>query len=191
MLENSCWMEQEEIDCLTRLARTCKPGRNIVEIGSYRGCSTLALAEGAGPGVMVYSIDPHLEGDDPIFKLAHYSPLDKQVLYRRLLGAHDRKDAGRLFPFDRVSLIELSSRQVDPDLLPHPFGLVFVDGDHSLDGAMDDAQRFGFWLCPGGYLAMHDRNDLGPQLVIRELLKGEGYELVEDVVRMAVLRKVG
>lgn len=182
MIENSCWMEQGEIDCLTRLARTCKPGHNIIEIGNFRGCSTLALVDGAGPGVTVYSIDPHHEGDDPLFNQAHYSPNDKKVLYRSLINA------GAL---GRVSLIEIQSWQVDPARLSPPFGLIFVDGDHSYSGARSDALRFGFHLVPGGYLAMHDCLDAGPKQVIGELLAGRGHEMVEEVVRLAVLRKVG
>jgi predicted O-methyltransferase YrrM len=175
-------MEQEETDCLTRLARTCQTDQNIVEIGNFRGCSTLALAAGAGPGVMIYSIDPHPEGPCPLFNEAYYSPLDKTILYQRMI------DHGFLH---KVSLIELSSREVDPDLLPHPFGLVFVDGDHSYLEASEDALEYGFHLIPGGFLAMHDRNDVGPKQVIEELVAGGGYEVTEEVVRLAVLRKVG
>ena len=51
---------------LYRLASEVPEGQVIVEIGSYRGATTCALALGsnAGNGVEVFSIDPHVHLQD-------------------------------------------------------------------------------------------------------------------------------
>src|SRR5437868_8006845 len=51
----------EELLFLEGLAREVQPPECIVEVGSYRGRSTAALAAGsrAGGGAAVYAIEPH------------------------------------------------------------------------------------------------------------------------------------
>ncbi len=54
-------IQREEARCLYNLARHASAKGVIVEIGSYRGLSTVALAKGSlkGSGIPVYAIDPH------------------------------------------------------------------------------------------------------------------------------------
>jgi predicted O-methyltransferase YrrM len=55
------FLKLEEISLLYDVARRCVDKGVIIEIGSWKGKSTICLALGSkdGPRVKVYSIDPH------------------------------------------------------------------------------------------------------------------------------------
>ena len=55
------WMGDGEGQILYKLAGKCKGKGVILEIGSWKGRSTIWLANGsmAGPNVTVYAVDPH------------------------------------------------------------------------------------------------------------------------------------
>lgn len=53
------WLRKMEAYLLFYVARKCSSLGSIVEIGSYEGKSTIALASGAPEGLTVYAIDPH------------------------------------------------------------------------------------------------------------------------------------
>src|SRR5262249_3991502 len=93
----------------------------IVEIGSYRGRSTAALALGtrAAYGVPVYAIEPHEE-----FRgiLGGAFGADERACFMRNMLALDLTDI--------VHLVNLSSEFVTAGAWPHPVGLLWVDGDH-------------------------------------------------------------
>ena len=57
------WLTEEEGQALYDLARACTGKGVIVEIGSWKGKSTVCLGLGSqeGSSVPVYSIDPHAD----------------------------------------------------------------------------------------------------------------------------------
>jgi predicted O-methyltransferase YrrM len=123
----------EEAAYLFRAAR--EAGRwLVVEIGRFRGGSTLLLAA-AAPNAEVWSYDiavPEREEYD--------APL-RETLVR--------------FGFERrVRLLtEDSSAAALP---PEPCDLVFVDGDHSTHGVLADARHWLPALRDGGRMVFHD-----------------------------------
>ena len=59
----------------------------------------------------------------------------------------------------RVHLVVGDSRTVEPP--PRPCALVFVDGDHTYEGARADHERWSELVAPGGHLLFHDAVDVG------------------------------
>ena len=57
------WMSTDQIARLHAAAAAATAGDQIVEIGSFRGRSTIALAGAAADGVCVVAIDPHAGND--------------------------------------------------------------------------------------------------------------------------------
>jgi len=57
------WMSPDQAEALYAAAAACRRGDQIVEIGSFRGRSTIVLASAAEPGVDVIAIDPHAGND--------------------------------------------------------------------------------------------------------------------------------
>jgi hypothetical protein len=164
-----------EAKLLTRLASEVDEGC-IVEIGSWRGMSTIALANGAH--VPVYAIEPHEHFVGPLGGV--FGPDDRRAFFENLL------EAGVV---ERVRLVNLSSEVVTPGW-QLPVGLLWVDGDHRYDAVKRDFECWKPHL--RDLVAFHDtiQRNLGSTQFVDELL-ADGYELVEQVQGTKVLRRSG
>ncbi len=156
------WLTREEGELLYRLARGCTGRGVIVEIGSFKGKSTIWLAKGAeaGAGVPVYAIDPHTGSAE------HRTTGDGQIwTYEEFMNNLRRAGVEGL-----VHPLLTTSAEAAPSF-HQPVELLFIDGDHRYEAVRQD---FNLWfpkLVEGGYLLMHDtiRWD-GPRRVARESL---------------------
>jgi predicted O-methyltransferase YrrM len=126
----------EEAAHLFRTARDAGPG-TLVEIGRYKGGSTLVLATAMHPGARLVSYDLHAVPGVP-----------SADFDRELRGVLERYGLG-----DRVELVVGDSHTAE---LPGGCVLVFVDGDHSLEGVLADYEHWKRALEPGGHLLFHD-----------------------------------
>jgi predicted O-methyltransferase YrrM len=173
-------MTDDEAACLYTLAREAAGGC-IVEIGSFHGKSTVALALGTrgGAGLRVYAVDPFM----PFTGLlgGRFGPEDKTVLLRNLLLA----DVA-----DRVWLLHLGSTQAARGW-QEPIALLWVDGDHSEPAVRADLAAWGPFVAPGGVVALHDSLDpgLGPRRVVEEMVGGGRWQKVREAGTITVLRK--
>ncbi|GAB4370816.1 MAG: hypothetical protein Kow0062_05840 [Acidobacteriota bacterium] len=171
-------VEPRESALLHRLARETREGC-IVEVGSYRGRSASLLGAGslAGARRPVYAVDPHAEFRGLLG--GEFGPQDREAFYRAMLAT----GCWRI-----VRLVNLSSEVVTPGWT-EPVGLLFLDGDHSLEGVRRD---FGCWrehLLAGARVAFDDASDpdLGPWRLIEELVSGGDWRRIEQVGRITVL----
>jgi predicted O-methyltransferase YrrM len=160
---------------LTRLASAVDDGC-IVEVGSFRGMSTIALAKGAR--VPVYAIEPHEEFTGVLG--GTFGPADRRAFFENLLQAG---------VVEQVRLVNLSSEVVAPGW-QLPVGLLWIDGDHRYEAVRRDFECWEPHL--RGLVAFHDaiQPKLGPAQLIAELLES-GFELVEHVQGTKVLRRSG
>jgi predicted O-methyltransferase YrrM len=166
------WLTDEEGEALYELARRCEGRGVIVEIGSWKGKSTICLGLGsqAGNAVRIYAIDPHAEYRFGDFK-------------------HNIERAGIA---DLVTPIPALS-QAAADGFTEPIELLFVDGSH--EEALVD-EDFGKWIpkvLDGGWVAFHDTTwTAGPRRVVgRRVYRSRGFTDVRFVVgSMTVARKV-
>lgn len=166
------WMTDGQARRLWRAARSVATGQ-IVEIGSFRGRSTIVLAHAAEPGVGVIAIDPHGGGDrgpqeispDAIRGDADFDRFHANL---RAAGVDDRVRHVR-----RPSSQAL--REVDG-----PLALLYVDGAHRYRPALDDLRRWGERVAPGGRMLIHDSfNAVGVMLAqLRLLLVSDRWRYV-------------
>ncbi len=154
-----------EADLLEHLASEVTEGC-IVEIGSFRGKSTIRLANGArAHGREVFAIDPHDPYDD---NGTLFGVEDRAVFLRNLL------DAGVA---DIVKPVYLSSFVVS-DVLQKDIGLLFIDGDHTYGGVKNDIDEWVKWVIPNGLIAFHDSWFEDVSRAIAELLEDPEYKVV-------------
>jgi len=141
------WLSRAEIELLLDLAARVPAAHAIVEIGNYRGRSTVALALGArrGGGAQVYSIDPHVEFIGP--RGGRFGREDQAHLYANL---------ARLGVGAQVSVIGLDSRSVAAAWTGQDVGLLFVDGDHRYESVSADIRAWRPYLAPGALVAFDD-----------------------------------
>lgn len=172
----------DELKALYELGRSAPAGGHIVEIGSFHGSSAVALALGSrkGNGQRVYSIDPY-EPFSPPGERRTYGPSDRIPLLRNLL---------RGGVVENVWLINLPSHQA-ARAWSDPISLLWIDGDHSYEGAKRDLDCFGSFLLPGGMIAFDDATDpaLGPSRVIEEAVAAGRLERMAMHGKIAVLRR--
>jgi predicted O-methyltransferase YrrM len=153
-------ISREEARRLIELARSTMPGRIIVEIGTYRGRSTIALAFGSllGSANRVYAVDPHLEFQGVLG--GWFDPQDQEELYRNLV----RAGVGRI-----VAVVSLASRVVARCWAERNIGLLWIDGDHSYAAVREDYESWEPFVADGGIVAFHDSSVPGVVKVLHEL----------------------
>jgi len=137
-------LQLDEAALLYRLARNAQSGP-FAEIGRFKGGSTMVLATALPEGIELWSYDLHV---------AWRPDLPGAAFDKELSGALERYGLAH-----KVHLVVADSRTVDPP--PAPLELLFVDGDHSYDGARADFERWGAFVRPGGHLLFHDAVDTG------------------------------
>lgn len=174
------WLTDAEGELLFRLAAACPPGQAVVEIGSWKGKSTVWLASGVRPsaGTLVFAIDPHEQSlEDP-----RATTLDdlKQNLSQSgvthlvvpiVATAHDAAST-----FDKRP------------------GVIFIDGSHLEEAVRIDLDDWFPKLAGGGVLALHDvlnERWSGPRRALRSLLwRSPEIAAVQFVDSIAWMRKV-
>jgi predicted O-methyltransferase YrrM len=143
-----------------RVARRSGAGRAI-EIGRWRGGSTILLAAALGPGGKVWSIDL---GEKEERSLGSHGGLDAQT--KAFCDQHGL-DVELLVGDSRT--IEVETGEVD---------VVLIDGEHSYDAARNDFERFGRRVRVGGSVLFDDVAD-DP---IVPALRGEVDRAVDEAV---------
>jgi hypothetical protein len=119
----------------------------ILEIGSFKGKSTVALASVAaryGFGKVV-AVDPHTTPSvtDPDLG-GQTSSWDDFQATLRAAGLEDAVEAHRAFSRDLAREWR------------RPIRLLWIDGDHTYAGAKEDLDLFRGFLTDGGVVALHD-----------------------------------
>ena len=162
---------------LTRAAATTGRGA-IVEIGSWKGRSTVWLAEGARlAGQRVHAIDRHTQSlEDPLANtLAEF--LD------------NIKKAGVA---DVIEPLIMSSAEA-ASVVRGPVELLFIDGDHSFDGVRRDAEIWLPRVMDGGVVMFHDVATAGydgPRRIFRRMVCwNERFAGVRRVGSMTIARR--
>lgn len=135
---------------LADLAAQVPADQEIVELGVFQGGTALRLAWGAaqGNGAHVTGIDPwDLPGNvyDPPFT---DSASERWARHWVLSMGYS----------SRIQLVKAFSEQValHYGLESRPIGLLFVDGDHTEEGARRDIELWAPHLAPGAVIAVDD-----------------------------------
>lgn len=158
------WMSDDQARRLWDAARSVRgPGR-IVEIGSFRGRSTIVLRKAAEAGVEVVAIDPHGGGDrgpQEISPEMQRGDEDNRVFHANLEAAGA---AAGVRHVRRRSDAALADVEGEIDLL-------YVDGAHRYGPARADIDVWGRRVRSGGTLLVHDSyNAIGVMLAQLRLL---------------------
>ncbi len=166
------WLTDEEATALYQLAKQCTGRGVIVEIGSWKGKSTICLALGSrdGAGVRVFAVDPHTEGRFDEF----------------------RQNVERAGVSDLVVPVR-SLSQAAADDFHEPIELLWIDGSHEYGLVKEDVEKWVPKLVEGGILAMHDTTwTPGPRKVVSEyVLRSRRFKDARFVIgSTTIARKV-
>ena len=158
------WLTDDQARRLWDAAAAVRAPGRIVEIGSFRGRSTIVLASARREGVEVVAIDPHGGGDrgpQEIAPDAAQGEADHAAFLRNLTSAGVA---------DRVRHVRLPSSAA-LDEVQGAIDVLYVDGAHRYGPARADVATWGARVVPGGTMLIHDAfNAIGVMLVQLDLL---------------------
>ncbi len=141
------YLSPREARFLFTIAALTPVDGDVLEIGSFKGRSTIMLAHGArwyGRGV-VHAVDPHNAPSETDPSLGDASTsFDEFTANIARAGVADNVRP-------QVSRSETFASQFDG-----PLRVLWIDGDHTLRGARQDFELFLPRVVPGGIVAMHD-----------------------------------
>lgn len=162
------WLTEHEGRKLADLAR----GKRVLEIGSFRGRSTVCMAQTADSVVCV----------DPFDGRATSKPGDTFQEFSDNIARYNVAD--------RVLAYRGTSSIVSPKLQTGSFDLVFIDGAHDYDSLTVDIGIAERVLAPGGLIAFHDyRRPIDRDVTATvDIYLNAGAELLELVDTVAVVR---
>lgn len=140
------WLTEKESELLYNLAKKCQGKGSIVEIGSWKGKSTIFLGQGSKDGKQskIYAIDPHT-------------------------GSPEHKNAyGRVWTFEKFK-DNIKNARVDDLIIPivktsedavrdfnEPIELIFIDGAHEFESVKLDFEIWFPKVIKAGIMAFHD-----------------------------------
>jgi predicted O-methyltransferase YrrM len=177
------WMTSGQAAALHDAATRCPAGGTIVEIGSYRGRSTIVLASAAEPGVAVVAIDPHAGNDRGPREIDGYDAEadDDHAVFSanlREAGVADRVRHVRAFSGDALGEIE---GEID---------VLYIDGAHRYEPALADIRSWGGRVTRGGVMLIHDSfSSIGVTgAILRQLVAGGRFRYVGRSRSMTIYR---
>ena len=177
------WLTEKEGVCLYELAKKCSGKGVIVEIGSWKGKSTVCLAKGAlaGNKSKVYAVDPHKDS------MEHKEFMEGKSTFEEF--EENIKSAGVK---DCVEPLVKASKEA-VSLITKPVEFVFIDGSHEYDDVKSDFELWYPKLIDGGIIALHDTLWWpGPRKVCETYVhRSRGIRNVRFVHSLTYAQKVG
>ena len=154
----------------------------IVEIGSWKGKSTIWLAKGseAVAGQPVYAVDPHTGGAD--FETLGYTKINTEKEFR--------DNITRAGVEDRVIPLVMPSPRASEGW-QWPIGFLWIDGDHRYEGVSMDFHSWAPHVVAGGIVAFHDTYSWeGVRRVVdEEILRAPGYKVLGQMDGILAIEK--
>jgi predicted O-methyltransferase YrrM len=176
------WLTDREGEALFRLARDHGKLGAVVEIGSWKGRSTIWLACGqrAGTGGKVVAIDPHTGSTE-------HQTTERVWTFHEF--QHNVSAAGVA---DLVEPLVMTSREA-ASMLNQPVGLIFIDGAHDYEAVRADFEAWFPKVVDGGVMAFNDADSWPDvfQLVRERVVRSQRFRRLRLVDSTLIAQKVG
>jgi predicted O-methyltransferase YrrM len=175
------WLTDSEGEFLYNAAMNCKGRGVIVEIGSWKGKSTIWLAKGskAGSNVKIYAIDPHTGASQK-----RHGEVGTLTEFKKNIKRANVEDV--------VVPVVKTSEKAGRDWDAKPIELLWIDGDHEYEMVKLDFDLWSPYLIEGGTIAFHDTIGWpGPERVVKEkIYKSHNFIKVGFIDSITYARKV-
>jgi glycosyltransferase involved in cell wall biosynthesis/predicted O-methyltransferase YrrM len=149
------WLTDDEGKFLYYAVRNCTGKGVVVEIGSWKGKSTVFIGKGSQSAgkIKVYAIDPHIEGTYEEFKVnIKNAELNDIVIPAVKTSEEAAKD------------------------FAEPVEFIFIDGDHEYESVKKDFELWFPKLINKGIIAFHDTVAWpGPRKVVKKYILKSRY----------------
>jgi len=115
---------------LAILLTACVGKKRVLEIGTKHGQTAINIAKVIDDDGIVVTVDINQKQDKTEIETSQY--------------------------FSKIQFIESDSKMLDFKTLGGPFDVIFIDGDHSIEGVVSDTEKALDVLSPGGLIIWHD-----------------------------------
>ena len=148
------WLHEPEGYLLHRLAEDGPGAGAIVEIGSFKGKSTICMALGSKRSKRehVYAVDHFLGSKENRKGGSHEDPTIAETLSSRATFDRNISDHG---VSDYIRILAMTSLEA-AQTWTLPIRLLFIDGDHEYASAKEDFQAWSPFVVKHGLIAFHD-----------------------------------
>lgn len=144
--------------------------RTVVELGVYEGSSAIVLCQVLAPDAQLHLVDPF--GHHPAALRPGWGATEWAT--RRAVQRAARRHGGPVLRWHVALSADVGRRWREP------VDLVFIDGDHSEQGVLDDWAAWSPHVVEGGAVVFHDarlghaqgRGLAGPTAVVDRLFRG-------------------
>ena len=160
------WVNHPEGRLLYHLARKCTGRGAIVEIGSWKGRSTIWLGHGsrAGRGLKIHAVDPHAGVIERGQTAGNGSTFDEFQRNLRMAGVEE-------VVVPHVDYSDAVARSFS-----EPVELIFIDGLHDYDAVTTDFAAWYPKVIEGGVMAFHETTGrAGPRRLVTECVYKSPY----------------
>jgi len=173
------WLSQPEVAALARCVAAAPGDRaaEMVEVGSYKGRSTLAIA----CAISELELPRHLTAVDPHEGYRYGDGCDTYSELRANLSRNGVE-----------SFVTILRSRGEEAPIDGPLSFALIDGLHDAESVRADHEHISPLLVPGGLLAFHDYFEHYPGIVelVGELMSIGEFRFVECADRLAVLQRV-
>ncbi|MBD2563909.1 MULTISPECIES: class I SAM-dependent methyltransferase [Nostoc] len=170
-------MTAHELNMLYILSKDLGEFAKVLEIGSYLGASSCYIAAAVSPkNGHLFCVDTW---ENQTMPEGERDTLNEFKNNTKAVAQH-------------ITAIRKNSQELRPsDFGGHSLNLVFIDGDHSYQGAKNDYEKASSWIVGGGILAFHDCIAFeGVARTIGEALASGNWKFGGQVDNLLWLRKV-
>lgn len=161
------WLSDAEGKLLFDLARRCTGKGVIVEVGSWKGKSTIWLSKGSKQGshVRVYAIDPHTGSSE------------HKVMFKKRVDTFDEfKSNIKNAQVDDIVNPIVASSQEAAKTFDKSIELIFIDGAHEYEFVALDFHVWFPKVISGGIMAFHDTIGFkGPREFVNKFVFGSRH----------------
>lgn len=176
------WFSEREGELVYNFAKNCRGEGVIVEIGSWKGKSTIWLGKGSKDGnkIQIYAIDPHTGSSE------------HQQENKKIWTFEEFKENIKNAKVDDVIVPLIKTSEEAAKDFDKPIEFIFIDGAHEYEFVKLD---FDLWfpkVVNGGIMAFHDTIFWdGPRKVVRDLVyKSKFFKNVGFVDSITFAQKV-
>jgi predicted O-methyltransferase YrrM len=160
------FLSDKEGKTLYDLAKKCSGKGVIVEIGSWKGKSTVCLAKGskAGKKSKIYAIDPHTGSSE------------HKKWYGKVWTFEEFKKNIKEAKVDDIVVPIVKTSEEAAKTFDKPVELIFIDGAHEYEYVKKDFQLWFPKVIEGGIMAFHDTISWeGPNKVVNKYIHKSKY----------------
>ena len=160
------WFDLPKAIAVQQVVKQCPPGSNLVELGSFQGRSSVAIASVLPPESILFCVD-HFEGSEEHRTMQ----LDLSNLFQSF-----QKNIAAFGVQDRIRVLRMSTVEAAGQFATGSVDLILLDAAHDYESVKTDLEHWYPKLKPGGALFCDDYEPAWPgvQRAVEAVgLKGE------------------